>query len=642
MNVFIDIEANGLENPDQVWLIVCKELDTGKWEIFRNVTSNPHEKERFQAYARNVTRFIGHHIIGYDLPVLAVLDVLVGFDIAGKAVDTLIVSKLVNYSREGGHSVESYGEEFGVPKKEFYQFTDKSLFNCHSELFRKMEDYCIRDVELNELIYKKHEAVINDPSWHSAIDTEQRFQLIVNQLHYTGFAFNTEKATKLLEKVTEELGGLDARILEAFPARTELVKEYTPKCTKHGTISKTSVPRGEDDLSAYQEGATFSRFRWVQFNPSSHKQLIEVLAGAGWQPVDRTTTHNRYRDGDPVVLDRLQKYGWKINENNLATLPAKAPEPARLLAKRILLESRRRTLTEWLGLVNASTGRIHGRFYGIGAWTHRMAHQQPNTANIPNEFDTAGKVKLLGKEMRQLWRAPKKRLLVGVDAEGIQLRIFAHYIDDKEFTYALVSGRKDDKTDPHSLNQRILGGVCKSRAAAKRFIYALLLGAGQRKLQEILECSESECKEALDRLLLRYTGFALLKKEVIPEDAKRGFFVGLDGRRVLIPGLDVGERRHLCMSGYLQNGEAVVMKRATLKWHDKLKEYDACLVNFVHDEWQTECPNNVDIALKIAKMQADSLVEVGKDLKLKCPLAGSYWNDDHKDWTVGTNWYQTH
>ena len=84
------------------------------------------------------------------------------------------------------------------------------------------------------------------------------------------------------------------------------------------------------------------------------------------------------------------------------------------------------------------------------------------------------------------------------------------------------------------------------------------------------------------------------------------------------------------------------MKRATLKWHDKLKEYDACLVNFVHDEWQTECPNNVDIALKIAKMQADSLVEVGEDLKLKCPLAGSYWNDDHKDYTVGTNWYSTH
>ena len=193
-----------------------------------------------------------------------------------------------------------------------------------------------------------------------------------------------------------------------------------------------------------------------------------------------------------------------------------------------------------------------------------MAHQEPNTANIPNEFDTQGHIKLLGKELRSLWQAPKKRLLVGVDAEGIQLRIFAHLIDDKEFTDALVRGKKSDKSDPHSLNQRILGGVCKSRAAAKRFIYALLLGAGLWKLSQILECSDAECREALDRLLQRYTGWAKLKSEDIPRDARRGYFIGLDGRKVSIPGASVGERKHLAMSGYLQNGEALVMKLSTL------------------------------------------------------------------------------
>jgi DNA polymerase I-like protein with 3'-5' exonuclease and polymerase domains len=96
------------------------------------------------------------------------------------------------------------------------------------------------------------------------------------------------------------------------------------------------------------------------------------------------------------------------------------------------------------------------------------------------------------------------------------------------------------------------------------------------------------------------------------------------------------------MSGYLQNGEAVVMKKATLKWWSKLESMDARLVNFVHDEWQTECPNNMEVALRIAKMQADSLREVGEELKLKCPLAGSYWNDDLNDYTIHTNWSKTH
>ena len=96
------------------------------------------------------------------------------------------------------------------------------------------------------------------------------------------------------------------------------------------------------------------------------------------------------------------------------------------------------------------------------------------------------------------------------------------------------------------------------------------------------------------------------------------------------------------MSGYLQNGEAVVMKRATLKWWHSLKDYDAMLVNFVHDEWQTECPNDMSIAEHIVKTQADSLRIVGEELNLKCPLAGSYWNDDLNDYTISTNWSKTH
>jgi hypothetical protein len=81
---------------------------------------------------------------------------------------------------------------------------------------------------------------------------------------------------------------------------------------------------------------------------------------------------------------------------------------------------------------------------------------------------------------------------------------------------------------------------------------------------------------------------------------------------------------------------------ATLKWVHRLAVYDACLVNFVHDEWQVECPNNVSIAMEIGNMMADSLRQVGEDLKLNCPLAGSIYNDDLKDYTIGTNWSVTH
>lgn len=689
MRVVADIEANGLENPSKIWVICCRDIDTRILYVFRKVSDDDKEKQRFLKFAEGVTLWIGHNWLGYDWPVIANLLGISRPDIALCSIDTLIISKLVDYPRDK-HSVEDYGREFGLDKIEFKDFSKYSP---------EMEKYCIRDVDITEKIYNKYLKFIKNPDRQRSIGYEHQFQYkCVNDLHTNGFAFNSKKATSLLEKVQKELDLLDETIKSVFPPKLRAIREVIPKLTAHGTISKVDFRFVKDgDLSIYN-GGPFTRCEWHAFNPSSHKQLIAVLTEAGWVPTEKTKTfveaerelNQLKREFKGTELDvrlkvlydkisLLGKFGWKINEKNLDTLPSSAPAPARALAKRILLESRRRTLTEWLGLVSQD-GRIHGKFYGIGAWTHRMAHQNPNTANIPNEFDTQGKKKLLGKELRSLWCAPRGRLLTGVDAEGIQLRIFAHYIDDPEFTRALVEGRKEDKSDPHSLNQRILGDACKSRAAAKRFIYALLLGAGIGKLGEILEASKDETESALNRLLGRYRGFAELKSSRIPSDAKRGWFLGLDGRAVRIPGDTSSQRKHLCMSGYLQNGEAVVMKLATLRWLEQLEKEDELstangastkyangilyvpngdgslvpsgisndknhawkIVNMVHDEWQTECSNDLTQALHIAKVQSDALVWAGEQLNLKCPMAGSYWNDDIKDYTISTNWSLTH
>jgi DNA polymerase I-like protein with 3'-5' exonuclease and polymerase domains len=203
----------------------------------------------------------------------------------------------------------------------------------------------------------------------------------------------------------------------------------------------------------------------------------------------------------------------------------------------------------------------------------------------------------------------------------------------------------------------VLGPVCRTRQAAKRFIYALLLGAGIGKLGEILEANREDTVLALNRILERYTGFAHLKDNVFPRDIRRGWFEGLDGRKVSIP--NVQEKPHLVMSGYLQNGESIIMKKATMEWMETLDDVEYLLgnmdnvsrfynnrnyllVDLVHDEWQVECPNNMDIAIKIGQAQCDALRKVGQDLNLKCPLAGSFFNKKKNDYTIATNWRLTH
>lgn len=649
MKVVIDIEANALVNPTKIWCIVCKDVTTGERYIFRNLHDKA-EVNKFIQFSNKVALWIGHNILGYDVLHIQRLIRNTPFSdneyVVLHCMDTLILSKLIDYSRKG-HSIEDYGLEFGLPKGDFKDFSRWS---------QEMEDYCVRDVDICHCIYDKYRKYIANEAHHKSIELEHRFQLVVNDLHSNGFAFNSDRASKLLTKVEVDLAVLDKDILETFPPREVLIREFTPKDTKFGTISKTSVPRSLwDRMFEFTVGETYRHTRQEAFNPSSHKQIISVLNEAGWKPTDKTQAHieidreiNRLRYSKGIqgldirkkelILrqDELKITGWKVNETNLDTLPTTAPLAARLLAKRILLESRRRTLTEWLGLVSPTTNRIHGKFYGIGAWTHRMAHQAPNTANIPREFDTNGKRKLLGKELRSLWCAPKNRLLVGADAAGIQLRIFAHYINDEEFTSALATGTKEKGDDPHSLNQRILGSVCKTRDAAKRFIFAMLLGAGMGKLGQILDCSEGEARAALENLIGRYSGFAYLKETIIPVDAQRGWFTGLDGRRVRIIGDTVGQRKHLAMSGYLQNGEKVVVANTAIRTLDRLKREDieAILVNIVHDEVVIEVANDVRRAEYVSEIFCEEITKVGVDLKLLCPLAG----EGH----VGLNWYEIH
>jgi DNA polymerase I len=649
MRIVLDVEGNGF-NPTKIWVVVCKDIDKGTYEIFRRLTDDEKEADRFREFIRQCSLVIGHNALGYDCPVLHRLLDVPKEELYPRTLDTFVVSKLVDYPRDK-HSVESYGEEFGLEKSEHSDFTRYS---------QEMEEYCIRDVDITHKIYLKYKRYID--SHPKVIERIHKFTLICNEIEDKGFTLDVAKVDKLLTKVTSELEVLDKAILETFLPKLKLIREVTPKETKYGTISLSSIPkRLRADIADFNVGCPFSYCEWVPFNPASPRQVVQVLNEAGWAPTAKTKTHveteraynklSQQRKPSKELaltikelyskLQNYEVYGWKVNEENLATLPARAPAPAKLLARRILYESRRRTLTEWKSLVR-DDGRVHGKFQSLGAWTHRMSHQNPNMANIANEFDLKGNVKLLGKELRQCWIVPKNKLLVGVDADSIQLRIFAHLINDPILIESIVSGNKADGTDPHSLNKKYFGEFCKTRAAAKHSLYAIFFGAGAGRVANMMGCTKEQGQEAIDRLIDKYPGLKKLYEEIIPADARRGWFVGLDGRRVRIPGDTESERRHLAMSGYLQNGEAVVVETAVIDSYPKLKELDSYFINIVHDETQIETPNDFKVALQAAEIVDNAIRQAGVSLGLNCPLKGSYWNDDHNDYTIGRNWYQTH
>ena len=621
MPIFCDVETDGLE-PTKIHVVVCKYK--GKVHRFFN-------KKDFLKFKKehNKIPWVFHNGINYDVP-KALWDLwFINFK-PELVLDTMVISKTLNYSKFQTHSLKELGEFLGVHKGDFDGPWDK----CTDE----MVEYCEQDVEVTEAIWNYYLKQIQDKDWSDALRLEHDTAGFCYQLNQNGFEFDLVKAAMLLVDILKDLEELEDDFKAHLPKTRKKVKELKYKVTKSGgptaAINRAYEEYPDNVLVTKPDGDILECYEEQEFNPGSPKQRVEKLWEAGWKPFEKTKGHQKNKD--PDKKEQFEYYGWTCSEANLSTLPDSAPQAYKNLAKWLTLEGRRSSLVEWIECVSED-GRVHGKFWHIGAWTQRMSHSNPNSANIssvwPKGVVPATAVEEVkakyDTELRSLFTVPSGKKLVGVDAEGIQLRVLAHYMNDKDYTDAVVSGDKDKGTDVHTMNMKALGVICKDRDTAKTFIYAWLLGAGMGKIASILNCSIPQASQAVKNFLDAYPGLKRLKGIKIPSDALRGYFVGLDGRKVQC------DSEHFMLAGYLQNGESVIMKRAARIFirDTTLSQADYKFVNFVHDEFQVECSGHSE-AKVVLKELSDAIRQAGEELNLNCPMAGSG--------SIGINWAETH
>ena len=198
----------------------------------------------------------------------------------------------------------------------------------------------------------------------------------------------------------------------------------------------------------------------------------------------------------------------------------------------------------------------------------RYRHDKPNTANIPavrilGGLPVKGRAGQFTYEARDLWtvRDRSTRSLVGVDAKGIQLRVLAHYLKNEDFTKELLSG------DPHEYN-RTLAGI-ETRARAKTFIYAFLLGAGDAKIGEIVGGSSRLGAEVKGRFINNFPGLRELLARLGNELERSGRITLCDGAKVLVPA------PHAVLGYLLQGDESRIMKQSMNLRRRRSKEAEA-------------------------------------------------------------------
>lgn len=595
--VVFDIETDGL-NASKIHVIVCIDIDTDEVFVFDT------DMHAFMEFAKTVSVWIGHNSIYFDHKVLSKFFGL-KFD-KRKCIDTLVLSQLLDTGREGGHSLEAWGVRLGHPKIEHEDWTTYTP---------EMRERCIGDCRLTLKVYNHLMKIVNRTkgAFDKAFKNELMARWTAREMNENGFPFDIVSARNLYKELEQRQSELEPVLAASFEPKVE----YKQLKTK---LKETIIP----------------------FNPGSPKQIVDRLWEAGWEPINKTKTHEK-EERSRKVSERTKRYGWKIDETNLSTLPEGYPKGFDVLLEHMIVSSRLRTLTEWMNAYDETTGCIHGDFNPLGTRTHRCVHSKPNMGNVATKktikYNSQELRKLatdLGGRMRSMWGLTGPELsdtnvwLVGTDMESAHLRIFGHLINDKEFIHALISGRKEDGTDPHTVNKNKLGDICVDRDRSKTFIFTYLNGGQANRVRHIFGCSLSAAKQGLQQFVESYPGLKRLRETRIPKDAARGYFEGVDGRFV------VNDSEHLMMGMYLQNMESVIMKYACEMWKGILDRLGIHykLINWVHDEFVTTVYGDKKTAEFVGRVQAWSISKVGKMFKLNCPMGGEY--------KIGKNWLEVH
>jgi hypothetical protein len=633
-SALFDLETNGLL-PDlhTVWCGVVYDLDTN--EVFEY---GPHEIPALIEKIKEYDVLCGHNLCGFDM---IVLEMLYGYDFTQHIyLDTLAMSRCIFPGSMFTTPLrlmdiiftKKHGPQTGLVSKHHGRHTLKA-WSIRLQLgdqgkrdydggFEKwtpeLQEYCRYDVLANVALLRHFlKKGWNEKIFH--VESEMTYWMQKQEMF--GIRFNEEEAQDLHVQLSGTRSELECQLAATFPPM--MVPNGKPKIAKADRTCRKYKEGEPGWFPPRIKGEAYQLWKEQEFNPGSGPQTVMRLGALyDWEP-QSFTDNGRAKVTDDILRDLPWPEAQQIADYLVAT---------RILG--YLYEGKQ----AWLGLVK--DGRIHGRVMTTGATTTRAAHTSPNLAQVPSVN------KPHGKECRACFLPDEGQVLVGCDADSLQLAIYAHYVARHDGG-KLASLCEDPDGDPHEY-MRAASGLFY-RHTQKNLTYATFFGAGVYKqgLLAITDWTEAlkngltpkpvpHLKDAgklgaeiNGRMLARMPGFREIGKDC-DKAAARGKVTLLDGHPLKI------EQSRMALVTLLQGNEAVVMKRAYLLAVKALGNLitlrRATPVLWVHDEFQWTC--DADHADDVGKTLSECITQAGDDLGLSLKLTASY--------KVGSSWEATH
>lgn len=626
-----DLEANGLLDNATVIHCLCI-LDTETNTLYKYPPEDvPKGIKYLQDYLNDGGKLCGHNIINYDLPLLTKLhNFALTYPQEKQIVDTIVLARLIYSNLDTidlgkmkagtlpnnlykSHTLKAWGYRLGILKGTYGEQQD--AWTTYNE---EMLEYNAQDVIVTNKLYEK---CMNVKGIDRAIELEHQVAFLMARQERNGYPFNIEKAEELECQLRSRTANLKLNLMETIPP----IKD------------KVFIPKADNKTKGYKKGVPIQRYK--TFNPTSRQQIEYVLREMyHYSPLDMSLY-----DGEEIDLDHLENYRLKIDETtfNFIKEDERANQKVKDFISKIdellLLSKRLGQLADgqhgWLKLYNKETKAIHGRVITNGAVTGRATHSSPNIAQVPSI--TAP----YGKECRELFHS-KDWIQVGADVSGLELRCLAHYMtpyDAGEYAKEILEG------DIHTKNQ--INAGLPSRNAAKTFIYALLYGAGDEKIGQVIGGGTAEGKAIKRKFLANTPALKRLREDIQNtlanikrgrvDNWKRQYLKGLDGRLLYVRSL------HSALNLLLQSAGAIICKKWIVTIEELLEakglqqgwDKDYVYMAWIHDEVQLACKDK-ETALIVAETTKEAIDKTKEYFNIRIDL--------DVDYKLGKNWAECH
>jgi len=346
-----------------------------------------------------------------------------------------------------------------------------------------------------------------------------------------------------------------------------------------------------------------------EFNINSPRQLGEILFEKLKLPHGRKTKTGY--STDVKVLEKLSFHEL----------------PQAVLVHRNLSKLQTTYVEKLAGLVHPKTGRVHTSFNQTVTATGRLSSSNPNLQNIPIRTEE-------GQRIRQAFIPEKGYVFVAGDYSQIDLRVLAHYSQDKALLEAFRTGQ-----DIHNRTAAEIFFVSpmlitpQMRRVAKTINFGIVYGMSSFGLASQLNVSRREAQTFIERYFKHYAGVQKFMEDIVKQARKDRYVTTLFNRIRHLPDINSSNRtsrefaERTAINTPIQGTAADIIKLAMIKVEQELEKAElmARMLLQIHDELVFEVPEKeVKKTENLVKKCMESVlkldvplvvnIEVGKNL----------------------------